>query len=289
MSGIFEDGDVVGAKKVTRFSRYKTGDIIVFTNKDGERVIHMIVGTTHVNGKKEYITWGVNNQQHDEDPVARKDIIGKVTYSAKEQYKILAQARQGRLLIIDANGMVNVKEDITVRYEMHDKLLEYIRNYPGSQYSVHYKNFLEKVANEFKRGKYSPSNTLVDRYKKQQPLHPDFNENNIIKMVKRKVIMDKSGKIETLYTPLEMGNDEFGLIHILMGHWKYQFDSWPVNDVFELVDLIMNTINTKTGVLNKRGEVIYEMGFNNIIGEEQSLSVIFGDYNNIVTAYRYSD
>ncbi len=49
----------------------------MFENKDGERVIHMIVDTTRKNGKMEYITWGVNNQQLDEDTVARKDIIGK--------------------------------------------------------------------------------------------------------------------------------------------------------------------------------------------------------------------
>ena len=109
MSGTFEDGDVVGAKKVTRFTRYKKRDILVFENKDGERVIHMIVGTTRKNGNMECITWGVNNKEIDNDPVARKDIIGKVVLSAKEQYQILAQARQGKVLIIDANGMVSVQ------------------------------------------------------------------------------------------------------------------------------------------------------------------------------------
>ena len=96
MSGIFEDGDVVGAKKVTPFTRYKKHDIIVFYNQKGERVIHMIVDTTRKNGRTEYITWGVNNKQLDENTVARKDIIGKVVVSAKEQYKILTLARQGK-------------------------------------------------------------------------------------------------------------------------------------------------------------------------------------------------
>ncbi|MBD3213603.1 MAG: signal peptidase I [Candidatus Lokiarchaeota archaeon] len=124
MSGVFEDGDVVGAKKVTRFSRYKKGDIIVFTNKDGERVIHMIVGFTYENGKKEYITWGVNNQEIDNDPVPRNKIEGKVVMSVKEQYNILAQARQGKLLIIDANGMVVLAD--TKKANINTKLQNFI-------------------------------------------------------------------------------------------------------------------------------------------------------------------
>ncbi|TFF90773.1 MAG: signal peptidase I [Promethearchaeota archaeon] len=111
MSGIFEHGDIVGAKKVTRFTRYSIGDIIVFKNKDGEKVIHMIVGFTRENGKKQYRTWGVNNQELDENPVARQDIVGKVVLSAKEQYKILAQVKEGSILVVDANGMVQIGEN----------------------------------------------------------------------------------------------------------------------------------------------------------------------------------
>ncbi len=138
MSGVFEDGDVVGAKKVTRFSRYKKGDIIVFTNKDGERVIHMIVDFTYENGKKEYVTWGVNNQEIDSDPVPRNKIEGKVVMSAKEQYNILAQARQGNILIIEAQGMAKMlklpadwSDFISANnYEFYKKLIEFRGNDP---------------------------------------------------------------------------------------------------------------------------------------------------------------
>ncbi len=102
MSGIYEDGDVVGVKKVTRFTRYQKGDIIVFINKDGERVIHMIVGTKRVNGKTQYETWGVNNPDVNTDLVSKKDILGKVILSNKELKKILTQVEQGKVLIVDA-------------------------------------------------------------------------------------------------------------------------------------------------------------------------------------------
>ncbi len=68
--------------------------------------------------------------------VARKDIIGKVVLSAKEQYQILAQARQGKVLIIDANGMVNVQSfpnswsifKPEYNHEFYKKLIEFRGN-----------------------------------------------------------------------------------------------------------------------------------------------------------------
>ncbi len=142
MSGVYEDGDVVGAKKVTRFSRYKKGDIIVFTNKKGERVIHMIVDFTYENGKKEYITWGVNNQELDNDPVPRDKIVGKAVYSAKEQYKILSQAKQGKILIIDAHGMVNVKNLPNswnvFKSENNQEFYEKLIDFRGNDYDLDY-------------------------------------------------------------------------------------------------------------------------------------------------------
>ncbi|MFX0075875.1 MAG: signal peptidase I, partial [Candidatus Hermodarchaeota archaeon] len=110
MSGLFEHGDVVGAKKVRRFTRYQLGDIIVF-EKNGVNVIHMIVGTETVNGKTQYKTWGVNNPDADRGSVSKNDILGKVVMSTTEQYKILAQARQGKVFIVDALGMVKELEN----------------------------------------------------------------------------------------------------------------------------------------------------------------------------------
>ena len=154
MSGVFEEGDVVGAKKVTRFSRYKKGDIIVFTNKDGERVIHMIVDFTYENGKKEYITWGVNNKVLDNDPVGRKDIIGKVVYSAKEQYKILDQARQGKILIVDAFGKVVLAD--TKKANINTKLKNFISEF--SQVNEDLENLVRKLELKIER------NAEITRY-----------------------------------------------------------------------------------------------------------------------------
>lgn len=166
-------------------------------------------------------------------------------------------------------------------------IILYINNYPGP-HSMYYKTFLKNLVQELRKGRHGPSRYLIDRYLKQQPLHPDFKENNIVKIVKRRVMVDKTGRIETFYTPLEIGNDEFGLIHFLIGHWKNQFQRWQM-DVFELVDTIMNTINNKVGRLTSDGAIIYEMGFSDIYGKEQYLAVIFGDYNNIITAWRISE
>lgn len=103
MSGAIEAGEVVGAKKVRRFTRYNIGDVIVF-KVGGVQVIHEIVGTKTVNGEIQYETKGVNNELMDPWTVSRNDIVGKVDMSKNDLDKLLLRVEQGKTTLEKALG-----------------------------------------------------------------------------------------------------------------------------------------------------------------------------------------
>ena len=86
---------------------------------------------------------------------------------------------------------------------------------------------------------------------------------------------------------MEIGNEELGLVHLLK-HWEKEFSGWSVNDVFELIDLIADTIAKKDGRIILKGEIIYELDFYDAEGERQYLGIVYGEDNNIITAYKYT-
>ncbi len=80
MSGMYEHGEIVGARKAKKSMTYNMGDIIVF--KVGKvKVIHKIVGIEVVNGELQYQTQGVNNEFKDPWTISTKNIVGKVDLS----------------------------------------------------------------------------------------------------------------------------------------------------------------------------------------------------------------
>ncbi len=101
MTTVLNDGDVAQAKKVWRLTKYNKGDIIIF-ELDGVEIVHEIIGFENENGEIKYRTKGVNNLEPDIQLVSRKDILGKVDTSTKNQEWLNELVSQGKLTVIEA-------------------------------------------------------------------------------------------------------------------------------------------------------------------------------------------
>jgi len=100
MSGLYEHGQIVGARKVKKSTVYNIGDVIVF--KVGKvKIIHEIVGVVDGN----YKTQGVNNKLEDPWTVSKKDIVGKVDLSQAELDAFFLRVEQGKTTVAEALGL----------------------------------------------------------------------------------------------------------------------------------------------------------------------------------------
>lgn len=79
MSKKIEKGDVIILKRIkqTELSEIKKGDILVY-NHDNIIIVHRVVKILNVNGKKDFITKGDNNDTKDAWVVKGSDVIGVV-------------------------------------------------------------------------------------------------------------------------------------------------------------------------------------------------------------------
>ncbi len=71
--------------ETSRFEHYSRGDVVVFTYKNGNTIVHRIVKRT----KFGFITSGDNNLTDDE-PIVQHDILGKVVaaYRGEKCYRV---------------------------------------------------------------------------------------------------------------------------------------------------------------------------------------------------------
>ena len=74
-------GDVVIVKKLNKKEKdqIKLGDILVYS-KDNRVIVHRVVYTSEISGKKIYITKGDNNETEDNYIIKKSDVIGVALY-----------------------------------------------------------------------------------------------------------------------------------------------------------------------------------------------------------------
>ncbi len=124
MLGKLKPGAKVAYKIKGEGDLYEVGDIIVFYNKYGLKVVHEVVSYKDSNGERTYTTKGVNNQDIDSDPVSGDNVIGKVVdFSKQELVGLIKMAEQGRIPYIEALGMSNEFENTFIQNEL-DKVYQ---------------------------------------------------------------------------------------------------------------------------------------------------------------------
>ncbi|HEY4509643.1 MAG TPA: signal peptidase I [Candidatus Paceibacterota bacterium] len=116
-SGSMEPGIPVGSTVVVKpAAEYNVGDVITFgpVTKTKPPTTHRIVGIKGEQGNVSYVTKGDANEDSDPRAVAKKDVLGKVLFSAPYFGYIIDFARKplGFILIIGLPAAVIIGDEI---------------------------------------------------------------------------------------------------------------------------------------------------------------------------------
>lgn len=320
MSGVFEHGDILGAKKVTRFTRYNIGDIIVF-EIGSVKVIHKIVGTEVVNGELQYRTQGVNNEQMDPWTVSRADILGKVDISKTDLNKLIEQISQGKISLIEAFGMPSDPEtglfinffeenleicipEIDLLLKMYHEL-DFVR---GDLYQIkeqfdkyldeiYGESYIFKLLNTFKTQYLE--RILLNRLRNQLTSYK-IDVRKLYGLVERAKIIDSSNNRKDSSIPeivfLEQGWQDYsdpggegsGLAHILFRHMDH-FRDIGLNTGKEIAEFILETVSSQIGVKESDGWFIYKISSTSARGEPRYIRVgIDPETGSIKSAHPYN-